>query len=85
VTLDEALRDIRGYAASGRIRIEVHARQRMRERNVRYADLIHVLSNASACALQPNGRWRVEGSDADGDDLTAIVVLEDGVAVVTLF
>jgi len=85
VTPDEALRDIRGYAATGRMRIEAHARQRMRERNVRYADLAHALSNASACALQPNGRWRVEGADPDGDDLTAIVVLEDGLVVVTLF
>ncbi len=77
--------DIRGYASTGRMRIEAHARQRMRERNVRYADLAHALSNASACTLRPNGRWRVEGADPDGDDLTAIVVLEDGLAVVTLF
>jgi len=57
----------------------------MRERGVHYADLTHALSNASACAVQPNGRWRVDGSDPDGDALTTIVVLEGGVVVVTLF
>ena len=81
----EALRDIRGFSAAGRIRIEGHARQRMAERGARYADVVHALSNASGCALQENGRWRVNGEDLEGDDLTAIVVLEQGVVVVTLF
>ncbi len=85
MTPDEALRDVRGYAAANRIRIEAHARQRMRERGVRYADLTHALSTATACALQPNGRWRVMGADPDGDALTAVVVLEAGVVVITLF
>ena len=57
----------------------------MRERGVRYADLSHALSTATACVLQPNDRWRVAAADRDGDALTAIVVLEDGVTVVTLF
>jgi hypothetical protein len=32
-----------------------------------------------------NGRWRVEGEDLDGDELTVVVVIEDGVVVVTLY
>jgi hypothetical protein len=34
-----ALKDIRGYASAGRCVVSGHARQRMRERNVREGDL----------------------------------------------
>lgn len=85
VTAEDALRDIRGFASARRIRIEVHARQRMKERGVTFADIEHALVNAKICTLQANGRWRVEGPDMDGDGLTSVVVLEAGVVVVTVF
>jgi hypothetical protein len=31
------------------------------------------------------GRWKVFGSDGDGDELVLVVVLEAGVIVVTVF
>ena len=85
MTPAEALQDIRGFAAAGRIRIEPHARQRMKERGARFSDVEHALVNAARCALQENGRWRVDGRDLDGDDITLVVVIEAGVVVVTLF
>lgn len=38
-----------------------------------------------ARSAQPSGRWRVHGVDGDGDALEVIVVMEDGLIVVTLF
>jgi hypothetical protein len=46
---------------------------------VRYA-----LANAERCYAVENDRWRVTGPDLDGDELSAIVVIEDGVIVVTV-
>jgi hypothetical protein len=57
----------------------------MVQRNVRRADVRHALMGARACAAQPNGRYKVAGPDFDGDDLHVVVVIEDGVLVVTLF
>jgi hypothetical protein len=57
----------------------------MKERGATFADVLYALTNAEACVLQPNGRWRVDGQDPDGDGLTAVVVLEAGVVVVTIF
>jgi hypothetical protein len=85
VTPAEALADVQGYASANRIRVEGHALQRMRERGVAVRDLRHALANATGCARADKGRWRVEGPDLAGDEVTAIVVLEDGVIVVTVF
>ncbi len=49
------------------------------EAHVRYA-----LANAERCYAVENDRWRVTGPDLDGDELSAIVVIEDGVIVVTV-
>lgn len=85
VTPDEALRDVRGYAAAGRIRFASHARQRMAERGATVADIRHALSNATSCEHAERGRWRVTGKDLDEEELVAVVVLEAGVVVVTIF
>jgi hypothetical protein len=82
----QALADVRGYASAGRIALaEPHVPKRMRERGVRFEDLRCALTGATACHAEPKERWRVDGRDRDGDDLTVVVVLEDGVLVVTLF
>ena len=88
VDVAAALEAIRGYAAAGRIVITRHARRRMWERNVSNDDLRCGLCGATGCtpAPHPHGeRWRVEGADLDGDALTCLVAIEDGVIVVTVF
>jgi hypothetical protein len=62
-----------------------HARERMRDRSVTEADLRHALVNAQWCSLQKNGNWRVESSDLDGQNLSLVVAIDDGVVVVKLF
>jgi hypothetical protein len=88
VTPAEALERIRGLVGSNRYRIDAHARQRMRERNVRAADVRRALLEATTAALQANGRWKVDGPDVDDDELTLIVVFEEReppLVVVTLY
>ena len=79
------LQDIRGYAAAGRWAMTAHARRRAAERGVRPEDVRHALTTASTCSEQGDGSWKVPSQDTAGDDLTTIVMLEDGVLVVTLF
>lgn len=88
VTPAEALQLIRGYALANRYRIHPHAWDRLRGvgRNVLTTeeDLLHALRNATRARFQPdNERWRVDGPDMDGDDLTVVVVIEDGLLIIT--
>jgi hypothetical protein len=86
MTSAEALRHIRGYAAAGRVRFSRHAYQRMDERGANQRDVISALANAVRCARASNpGCWKAVGPDLDGDELSVVVALEDGLLVVTLF
>lgn len=92
MTPDElkALAEARGYAGANRVTLSIHANRRLRQRGGGPADAVHALANAVSCADQradPGraGDWRVTGPDTDGDDLTCVVVLADGVVVVTVF
>jgi hypothetical protein len=81
----EVLKTIRGYAAANRITLTGHARKRMAERNVRYADIRTALVNARSCRPADGTNWRATGPDVDGDDLDVVVALEDGLIVVTIY
>ena len=85
MTPAEALVDIRGYASANRIRYTSHARMRMFQRGITFADVRYALTTAPACKAEGDGRWKVESADRSGDDLTVIVALESGVVVVTVF
>lgn len=81
----EALEVVREAGLRGVFRISGHARTRMEERGVRYADLRFGLSNATRCVPQDRDRFRVASTDLDGDALDVVVAIEDHVVVVTLF
>ena len=81
----KALDDVRGYAGANRIILSRHAERRMDQRGASYEDVRHALANAHDCRGQHDGTWRVSGADLDGDEVTIVVALEDGVVVVTLF
>jgi hypothetical protein len=86
LTPSEALSEIRASALANRIVLSSHARQRMQERQVSYGHVRHALANAFACAWQPvQGTWRVAGNDLLDEPLTVVVILEDGLVVVTVF
>lgn len=88
MTADEALRDVRGFAAAGRVRFTRHARTRAAERvggsSVGELHVVHALKLATSC-VPSDAKWKVSGPDLDGDELTAVVALEAGVIVVTVF
>ena len=82
----QSLADVRGYAAANRIEFGPHARLRMGQRHAGREDVRQALMTGTSCHAEAGERWRVEGGrDRDGDELTAVVVFEDGVLVVTLF
>jgi hypothetical protein len=83
MTEAEALARVRGYALAGRFVFSRtgHADLRMRQRNARLQDVRSALVRAFHCSAQENGRWKVEGPDVDGDDLTVIVLIEDGLII----
>ena len=49
------------------------------------ADVYRLLISAPDCFATPRNRWRLEGLDARGDPLTAIVEIRARALVVTLF
>ena len=83
MTSAEALRDIRGYASAGRVRFSSHACQRMNQRGATARDVVNTCARASRAA-EP-GRWKATGPDFDGDELTVVVTIKDGLTVVTVF
>jgi hypothetical protein len=88
VTKEEeaALRDVRGFAAVNRVRYSRHARVRVDERcQGRIEHVRHALANSTACAKADQGKWKAIGPDLDDDELVVLVVIEDGVVVVTVF
>lgn len=85
----EAIDAIRGFAKANRYRLTEHAWQRLRGvgRNVLTTeeDVANALREAKTARFQAeNGRWRVEGPDMDGDDLTLVVEIQDGLLVITV-
>lgn len=85
----DALSLIRGYAEANRYEITRHAWQRMQGmgRNVTTssADVHRALCHAHQAMFQPkDARWKIEGPDTDGDALTVVVELGDGLVVVTV-
>ena len=84
MTEAEALREIQGFFAANRYEISTHAVLRMRQRGAQESDVRHAIAHATACRKDA-ARWRVDGPDVDGDELTMICVLESGVVIVTIF
>lgn len=81
-----ALGLVRAYAVAGRIVVTKHADERMKQRNVKRADLRCALINAHGCVSGSGAdTWKVTGPDTDGDALDCVVALENGVIVVTVF
>jgi hypothetical protein len=80
-----AFAEIHAHAEAGRITLSHHARQRGATRGARFADIRHALITAPGCSAQPNGCWRIDGADTDGDELTVIVAIRHDVLVITVF
>ena len=61
----------------------------MRDRGAQREDVHNALSNATACKLSDDStpeveRWVAQGRDLDGDVLRPVVIIKDGLVVVTV-
>jgi hypothetical protein len=84
----EALREIRRVARTGLIILSPHAQRRMQTRNVRFSDVRHALQNATTVKRSTPDHasdWTATGPDLSGDELTAALILQGGVLVVTVY
>jgi len=70
---------------SGRFDLSRHALERMQERGVRRADLMHAAWNYTYCDEIETNKFEVGGPDESGDELVIIAVYDSGVLVVTVF
>jgi hypothetical protein len=58
----------------------------MGERGAARGDVKNALVTGTTCVPEGHAKWRVSGGDdLESEPLTVVVVLEDGVLVVTLF
>lgn len=85
MTEEKALEEIREHARWGRTFVTAHARKRMKERSIFDEDLYEAIETAATCIGQPNGTWRVEGWDLDGDELILIISIEGENVIITVF
>lgn len=84
---DEVLEKVRHAESAGYCVFTVHARDRMRERNARAADVRNAIRTATSARRRENGSWKLTGGkDIDGDDLDfAVDISGDSVRIVTIF
>jgi hypothetical protein len=80
----KALEDVRGFAGARRVVLPKHARDEMYQAGAQVEDVLHALANADSIRASHSGRWKVTGKDLDGDDLDVVVLIEDGLIVVTV-
>ena len=59
----------------------------MSRRSITFHDVKNVLVNSTSCepSTDGRGRWLVGGVDLDGEPTRAVVVIENGVLVITVF
>lgn len=89
MTPHDALRDIKGYAGANRIQYSSHARDQMRARGAQREDVHRALATATSCTLSDDStaeveRWIASGKDLDGEVLRPVVIIRDGLIVVTV-
>jgi hypothetical protein len=58
---------------------------RAKQRRVRVGEMVTALAYAHDCRHEEGEKWRALCRDRDGDLLEMVVVIEDGLLVVTLF
>jgi hypothetical protein len=76
---------IRSSLVSGQYRVTFHARQRMGERMISDTDINHCAFVASEIRIQGNGKFKVVGTDLDGEELIIICAWDGETIIITLF
>lgn len=86
-TPSEVLARLRQAAqCRARLIFSPHAFQRAGQRGgVTKHDVLRAFQTATSAHEQENGRWRIEGLDDDGVELTVIVAFGQHIEIITLF
>ena len=79
------LEDLRGLAFANRVEFTDHARERIWERNLSETEVVDALAVSTHLRLRSDGRLRVTASDADGEELLVIAVIQEGCLVITVY
>ena len=69
----------------GRFELTQHARLRMKQRGVRFQDIIHCADSAKSAEDQGNGKYCIKGEDLEGENLTLIVAYDGSTVIITMF
>ncbi|HLB59709.1 MAG TPA: DUF4258 domain-containing protein [Bdellovibrionota bacterium] len=70
----------------GRFILTIHALERMQKRSVSKEDIKEVGKTATTISYQEDkGTYRIKGKDLDGEELTVICGIDQGVVIVTFF
>ena len=84
LTPDEARRKIILFLDEGTLELSFHCRQdSMRKRRVTMPDIVNTLKTGEVIKepewddAQKNWKYRVEGVDTEGDELTAVTIIFD--------
>lgn len=95
LSTSQAIAKIQDILKEGTLVVSDHCRRgRMKERDVTYADIASCLRNGTINRVPEwdeqycNWKYRVEGFDKDGEDLTSITVIIEAnleIFVVTIF
>lgn len=81
LSADDAIEQIRRLLNEGYVIPSAHCKERLRQRNAAMQDVLHVLRHGAI--LRPaewddfhsNWKYRVEGTDIEGDELVVITVI----------
>jgi hypothetical protein len=85
VNATRARKTISKLARERKYLILAYCALRMLQRVISERDVVTVLTRATRCWQQENGRWRLQGKDADGETLFVVVELQDAIVVVNAF
>ena len=84
LTPDEAKRKITLFLDEGTVELSFHCRQEyMRKRSVMLLDIVNALKTGEVIQepewddARQNWKYRVEGVDTEGDELTAVTIIFD--------
>lgn len=84
LTPDEAKRKISLFLEDGTVELSFHCRREsMRKRNVSMLDIVNTLTTGEIIKMPEwddtyqNWKYRVEGVDTEGDELTAVTIIFD--------
>ena len=84
LTPDEAKRKITLFLDEGTVELSLHCRQEsMRKRSVTMVDIVNTMETGEVIKepewddTYQNWKYRVEGVDTEGDELTAVTIIFD--------